>query len=283
MFVILGASGHVGTELVKALRAAGQPVLAVVHDAEKATGLSGAGVEVVVVDLRDGTALNPVFRHGTRAFLLNPPGDPTGDANMQELATARSITGALADSGLEKIVVASTYGAQPGEAVGDLSTLHEFEQLAVASGIPAAINRGAYYFSNLDILAEPAREGTLPTGFPEDFLLPMVDASDLAAAAAERLQSGIDDVGVRYVEGPERHTFGDVARSFARHLGRQVAVVTTPREGLADSYRQVGFSGVSALSFARMTEATLDGPELPEHPWRGKMALDAYVARLLQK
>ena len=281
MFVILGASGNVGSEVVKALEAAGQPVLAVVHSADKGAALRSELVEAVVADLRDSAALRAVFKRGKRAFLLNPPGNPMGDSNAEELATGKSITDALEGSGLEKIVVASTYGAQQGEAIGDLSTLFDFEQHVKASGIPAAINRGAYYFSNLAMLVEPANEGVLPTGFPEDFVLPMVAASDLGAAAAERLQSGVEDVGIAYVEGPERYSFGDVARSFSRALGREVKVVTTPREGLAGSYREIGFSEASAASFARMTEATLDGPELPERPWRGKVGLDGYVEGLV--
>lgn len=202
MFVVLGATGHVGSAVVEMLRAAGEPVLAVVHSAEKAASVKSANVEPVVVDVEDSAALRAVFRRGTRAFLLNPPGDPGGDSNEQQLTTARSITDGLRDSGLEKIVVASTYGAQRGEAIGDLSTLYEFERGALASGIPAAINRGAYYFTNLDMLVDVAKEGALPTAFPADFVLPMVAPADLGKAAAERLMSSVDDIGIQYVEGP---------------------------------------------------------------------------------
>lgn len=281
MFIILGAGGNVGSEVVKALSAAGQQVIAVLHSPDKADVIRSDRVEPVVVDVADSAALRAVFRRGKRAFLLNPPGDPTGDTNTQELATARSITAALAGSGLEKVVVASTYGVQPGDNIGDLSTLHEFERLAEASGIPAAINRGAYYFTNLAMLAEPARTGTLPTPFPADLILPMVAAADLGAAAADRLQSPVDDIGVVRVEGPERYTFGDVAAAFARHLGRDVAVATIPRDQWEESFRAVGFSPESARSFVRMTEATANGPELPASPRRGVVTLDAYVRQLV--
>lgn len=130
--------------------------------------------------------------------------------------------------------------------MGDLSTLFEFERAALASGIPAAINRGAYYFTNLDMLVEPAKAGAVPTPFLTDFLLPMVAPADLGAAAADRLQSPVDDVGIAHVEGPKRHTFADVA-----------------------------------AAFARMTAATVDGPDLPGKPRRGRIALDNYVAGLM--
>nr|WP_314260353.1 NAD(P)H-binding protein [uncultured Devosia sp.] len=282
MFIVLGASGNIGSQVTKILSQAGEPVLAVVHSADKADAIRTETVEPVVADLRDSDALRRIFRRGQRAFLLNPPGDPTGDSNASELETAHSIADALADSGLEKIVLASTYGAQPGDGIGDLSTLYEFEQLAGASGIPLAINRGAYYFSNLEILADAARDGVLPTAFPADFTLPMVSPQDLGVAAAERLLSGVDDVGIRYVEGPARYSFGDVAACFSQHLGRDVRVQTTPRDQWEESFKAVGFSAATAGAFARMTEATLDGPELPDNPIRGRVTLEDYIAGLLR-
>ena len=282
MFIILGASGNVGSAVVKALGAEGQPVLAVLHSAEKAGPLAAEGAETVVADVADSAALRGLFRRGKRAFLLNPSGDTRADSNAMELATAKSITDALVGSGLEKVVLASTYGARPGNGVGDLTTLYDFEQRAKASGIPVAINRGAYYFTNLAMLAEPARSGTLPSPFDRAKQLPMVDPSDLGAVAAERLQSPIEDTDIVYVEGPERYTFGDVAAAFERHLGREVTLVTTPRDQLVKSFRDIGFSEAAAQSYARMTEATIDEEAPVQFPRRGRVTLDAYVAGLVR-
>ncbi len=281
MFVVLGATGHIGANLVRALDQAGQRVIAVLHDAEKAGDMATARVEPAVVDVTDTEALRTVLRCGHRAFLLNPPADTSGDTNATELATARSITDALEGSGLEKIVVASTYGAQKGEAIGDLSVLYEFEQRAKASGIPTAIDRGAYYFTNLDMLLEPAKDGMLPTAFPAGMELPMVSPVDLAEAAYRRLVSPTDDVGIRHVEGPETYTFQDVANAFSATLGRPVTVETTPREKWEESFRDAGFSKEAARAYARMTAATVDGPARPKDPIRGSVSLQAHIDALV--
>jgi hypothetical protein len=55
---------------------------------------------------------------------------------------------AVNGSALEKVVAASTYGAQQGDALGDLSTLCQLEEGLRSQPIPAAINRGAYYMTN---------------------------------------------------------------------------------------------------------------------------------------
>lgn len=54
----------------------------------------------------------------------------------------------------------STYGAMEGDGIGDLTVLYESERLAEASAVPAGINRAAYFYTNLDMLLEPARQGS---------------------------------------------------------------------------------------------------------------------------
>jgi len=283
MFIVLGASGNVGSAVVETLKAANQKIIAVTHSRENVTALDQDNVEVAAVDVKDSAALRDVFRRGRRAFLLNPPGDNAGDVNAAELTTARSITEALLDSGLEKIVVHSTYGAQPGDAIGDLSVLYQFEQWTAESGIPAAINRAAYYFTNLAANAENAKDGTIVTPFAADFEMPMVAPADLGRVGAERLMSGLDDVGIADVEGPKRYTFEDVAAAFAEKFGRPVSVQTMPRDQWEESFRSVGFSAEAAASYASMTEATISGAgNFPSAPRRGTVTLEEFIAALPQ-
>lgn len=85
-----------------------------------------------MVDARDPEALRSAFSRGRRAFLLNPPADPSTDTDEEESATARAILRALDGSNLEKVVAASTMGAVAGEALkprtGDSSILYELEK-----------------------------------------------------------------------------------------------------------------------------------------------------------
>lgn len=282
MYVILGASGHIGSAVIDALRGSGEKVIAVVHSTQKAEAIDRDGVEPVVADVADAARLRSILQRGRRAFLLNPPADTKGDTNAGELKTVRSIAAALEDSGLEKLVVASTYGALDGDGIGDLSVLYEFERLVKVSGVPAAINRGAYYFTNLDMLMQHAKEtGHLPTPFPADMKMPMVSPSDLGEAAAARLKSPISDIGIDYIEGPERYSFADVAKAFSSLLGRPVTTETIPREKFEDYYLGLGFSWAAARCYARMTEVTIDtGFEMPDRRHWGRMTLDQHLGAL---
>ena len=130
------------------------------------------------------------------------------------------------------------------------------------------------------MLLEPARDGVLRTPFPGDMRLPMVSPADIAKAAASRLLSEAGDVGIRYVEGPRRYTFDDVATAFSTALGRPVRLETIPRYRWQESFRAAGFSPEAARAYARMTAATVDGPELPADPIRGDVALLDHIKRL---
>lgn len=156
MHIILGASGHVGSVLAKELLAQGEPVLVVLHDEQKAADWQRQGAQTVVADVYDTDALREVFRRGQRLFLLNPPAAPATDTATEERRTLASILTAIDGSGLEKIVAESTYGAQPGERLGDLGVLYEMEQALAAQPIPATIIRAAYYLSNWDAALKTA-------------------------------------------------------------------------------------------------------------------------------
>jgi|GEM_PF-78823 len=278
MFIVLGASGHVGSAVARTLLEAGQPVTAVLHGAKDVDEWAARGAETCVVDVLDIDALREVLSRGRRAFLLNPPADPATDTDVGERTTALSIARALVGSGLEKAVAASTMGAQPGVRCGDLNTLYEFEQALEAVDVPVVINRGAYYFSNWDLQLDEAKGGHLTTMLPADLKMPMVAPEDLGRAAAQRLMEPDLASAIYSVEGPERYSPRDVADAFARSLGRDVELVVLPREHWISAYKEQGFSQAAAESYAKMTAVSVDdGFETPEDSDRGSITLQAYI------
>ncbi|TCS12308.1 NmrA family NAD(P)-binding protein [Caulobacter sp. BK020] len=283
MFVVLGASGHVGSAVAETLLEAGEPVTVVVRSAEKAAAWRARGAQAAVADVLDPDGLRAVLRRGRRAFLLNPPAAPSTDTEVEEHRTVAGIVAALEGSGLEKVVAESTYGAQPGQRCGDLNVLYDFEQALAVQPIPATVQRTAYYMSNWDAALDQARQGVLPTMLPADLKLPMVAPVDLGRAAADFLREPIGQDGIRYVEGPARYSPADVAAAFARALGRPVEVSVTPRDQWEQAYRDLGFSEAAAESYTRMTQATADGPLEPEAPRRGSVTLERYVAELVRR
>lgn len=282
MFIVIGANGRVGSAVASTLLNAGRRVTAVIHGDDADWRKRGA--RTAVVDVRNTDDLRAVFRTGTRAFLLNPNADVSTDTDREEHATVRSIVAALEGSGLEKVVAASTYGAQPGERCGDLNVLYDFEQALAAQPIPATIQRGAYYMSNWDDLLDAAKGGVLPTMLSADMKVPMVAPADLGKAAARRLLEPPRHHDVHYVEGPERYSPQRVADIFAAALGNPVKVEVIPRDQWIAAYRKLGFSAAAAESYARMTAVSVDSGFAMSEPFeRGETTLEDYIGALIGK
>lgn len=231
MHIILGGTGRVGSSVARALLKRGESVTVITRDADHAVDLKAAGARIVVADIRDSDGLRQVFRSGRRAFILNPPAAPSTDTDKEERTNLAAIVTALEGSGLEKLVLASTYGARPGEQCGDLTVLYEFEVALRKQSIPAAVNRGAYYMSNWGGMLDAIRaSGRLPSFLPADLSIPMVAPQDLGKAAANRLIGPIENTELKYVEGPQRYTPRDVANAFSETLAMPVEVEVIPRE-----------------------------------------------------
>lgn len=279
MYIILGGTGRVGSATAHALLRRGEAVTIVTRDAAHAGDLKRAGARVAAVDIRDVRALRDIFRQGRRAFLLNPPAEPSTDTDAEERANVAAIIDALEGSGLEKVVAASTYGARPGERCGDLTVLYEFEQALRGQPIPAAINRAAYYMSNWAGMLDAVRgSGRLPSFFPADFRLPMVAPQDVGEAAARRLLEPLDATGLHHVEGPAWYSARDVADAFSQALGMPVEVDTIARDAWEEAFLELGFTPAAASSYACMTDVVLAGKmERTGEPERGATGLAGYI------
>ena len=104
MYVILGATGHVGSAAADDLIRAGKPVTVVTRDEEKAASWQSRGAEAAVLDVTDVNALRSAFKRGRRAFLLNPPAPPSTSVDqhvrVQVRHSSRSAMSQGATSGL---------------------------------------------------------------------------------------------------------------------------------------------------------------------------------------
>jgi uncharacterized protein YbjT (DUF2867 family) len=283
MHIILGATGRVGSAVAMTLLEQGEPVTVVTRDPRRAEAFTRRGAVAAVADVHDVDALRSVLQQGRSAFLLMPPADPSTDTVAEERRAVASIARALKGTHLRKVVVQSTYGAQPGDGLGDLAVLYDLEQAVAELEVPASVIRAAYYMSNWDSALGTARdEGVVHTFFPRDFSLPMVAPGDVGRAAARLLTTQVDHTGVHYVEGPAAYSADDVARACAEALGRDVRTVEVPRSEWLDTFRSLGFSAAAAASYARMTEIAMDGTERPAAPERGRTTLTAYVSGLVR-
>jgi uncharacterized protein YbjT (DUF2867 family) len=285
MHIILGATGHIGSAVAEALLQQNEQVTVITRDNKKQSQWQDKGAQVAVVDVLRTKELRQVFCSGKRLFLLNPPADPATDTVAEEQKTLASILAALKDSGIEKVIAESTYGAQPGEGNGDLSVLYDMEQGLAEQRIPASIIRAAYYMSNWDASLQTAlEEGKVHTFYPADFKLPMVAPNDVGQFAAQLMIEPVENTGLYYIEGPETYSSTDVATAFAKALQKEVYAETIPQKQWEQVLTGMGFSEKAAASMTAMTATTLDNRYTkPDAPITGTITLEEYISNLVQK
>jgi uncharacterized protein YbjT (DUF2867 family) len=284
MYIVLGGTGHVGSATVAGLLKRGEAVTLVTRGGAVAEEWKARGARIAIADVRDVESLRRVFKEGKRLLLVNPPADPATDTDAEERRTGSSIALALEGSELERIVVQSTYGARPGERIGDLGTLYELERAVRARSMTATMLRAAYFMSNWDFALETAlKDGVVQSLFPADFRLAMVAPTDIGELAARLLTDPAEPGPLHHVEGPERYTPSQVASAFGNALGKRVSLVTIPRSEWKSTFESMGFSKPAAESYVGMTSVTVDEEyALADSPERGKVSLEQYVAELVR-
>ncbi|MFE3259179.1 SDR family oxidoreductase [Nocardia sp. NPDC059229] len=222
MIVVTGATGNVGSALVRELAEAGEKVVAVSRG-EKPVDLP-EGAEHRRADIGELDSFAEAVAGARALFLLiTGPQLVTGPAAAEVLET-------VAAAGVRRVAFLSSQGAvtRPGSD-GYARTL-EFEQALAASDLEWTVLRPGGFFSNTFAWIEPVRaERMIPAPFG-DVGLPQVDPADIAAMAAAALREDGHDRQIYTVTGPELVTPRQQAQALAAALGEPLRFAELTRE-----------------------------------------------------
>ena len=197
--LVTGATGNVGSHVVRELQARGAPVRAFVRDPGKLSG-----VELAVGDFSDPASIRRALTGVDRVFLSSADGPG-------KVAHETAVIDAAAAAGVELIVKASTMHARVGSPLKPFDWNARSERHLKASGVPAVVLASCFYMTNLLAAAEPVRrQGVLPAP-AGDGAVAMIDPRDVAAVAAVAL-TGDGHAGRTYpLTGPEALTYARIA------------------------------------------------------------------------
>lgn len=283
MNIITGGTGHVGSALADALLKKGKKVTIISRNSEKAQEWISKGANFAVADIYDTPALHEIFKKGKTIFVLNPSADPMTDTTVQERKTVASLVEALKYSGVERIVVESTAGAQPGNNNGDLGILYELEQQISRLDYSYSIIRPAYYMSNWDSSLKMISEnGELISFIPAELKIPMVAPRDIGELAAT-LMTEKNSPKLNQIQGPEMYSPNDVAVAFSKALHKEIRLKVIPKEKRKSTYKSMGFSEQAAESYSRMTEISVNsGFKMEDNFVKGATTLQQYIDELVK-
>jgi NAD(P)H dehydrogenase (quinone) len=241
MYAITGITGKVGGELARTLRAAGQPVRAVVRDAGKGREWAALGCEVAVAAMEDAPALTKAFTGATGVFILPPPIFDPEPGYKEARAVIDSVVQALKAAKPSKVVSLSTIGADAAQ--DNLLSQHTVIEAALRTlPMPVTLLRPAWFIDNAAWDVPSARDTGLIHSFllPTDKAIPMVAAQEVGQAAARLVQEDWTGKRVVELEGPSRVSPDDLAAAFASAFGKPVRAVPVPRESWEQLFRSQG-------------------------------------------
>ncbi|MEU0806668.1 NAD(P)H-binding protein [Streptomyces sp. NPDC005970] len=217
MILVTGATGNIGSALLKELRASGAgPLRGLTRDAARA-GFP-AGVEAVEGDFARAATLKPAL-HGVRSLFL--PSRMGPDADILDVAR---------QAGVEHVVLVSSITVQTHPHLGPAEENLAVERLLQGSGMAWTILRPTQFASNALWWADAIR-GREPVRLPyADVGLPAVHPADIAAVAGAALTEPGHRGRTYALTGPERVTARQQVEAIAAALGREAPVAEISRE-----------------------------------------------------
>ncbi len=141
--LVFGATGLTGIQVVKSLQNKGFKVRAVVRDPQKALAKSGAGVDILTLDLKDTAELNKALA-GVQVIISALGSQNTKDPDEKEQVEhifVANLAVAAREAGIEHIVMCSSIGADKPEKFPFIEAVLR----AKAKGEAALWNSGVTY------------------------------------------------------------------------------------------------------------------------------------------
>lgn len=219
MIVITGATGTIGSEIVRQLAERGVKVRAVTRNPEAAR--VPEGVEVVRGDYLDPASLAAAFEGADAAFL-------NGQVSIDDTDTDTALIEAARQAGVPRLVKLSAIST--GDTLlGPFTTWHMPGERAISeSGAAWTILRPSSFASNTLSWVAPIRAGEPVPNMTGTGAQGVVDPRDIAAVAVEVLLSDAHAGRVYTLTGPQAIAVPEQAAILGAALGRSLEVAEVP-------------------------------------------------------
>ncbi|WP_338494789.1 NAD(P)H-binding protein [Streptomyces sp. SJL17-4] len=237
MILVTGATGNIGSALLKELHASGAgPLRGLTRDASRA--VFPGGVEAVEGDFAQPASLKPALRGVRSLFLVSRLGS---DAEILEAAS---------QAGVEHVVLVSSITVQTHPHLGPAGENLAVEQLLKASGMAWTILRPTQFASNALMWAASIRGHETVRAPYAETALPTIHPADIAAVARVSLTEPGHHGRTYALTGPEPVTARQQVEAIAAELGREVP--------FAEISRRQAHAQMAAVFGAEAAEAVLD-------------------------
>lgn len=223
--LVAGASGQLGSVIVRQLAAAGVPVRAVARNRQKLETLKAPGVEIVPVDLMNLAALTDACRGVGQIVSTanNNMGSGATSPMKMDLSAHQNLCAAARNAGVRRLIYLSARGIEQDSPVDIFRIKWYIEDAIRRSGVPYVIVRPTAFMDVWvdQIVADGIRKkGTATIFGPGTARMNYIAVEDVAAfvvkiLAREEIANEVIDIG-----GPSTLSMNELATLVERQLGR---------------------------------------------------------------
>jgi uncharacterized protein YbjT (DUF2867 family) len=270
MYVIFGATGHVGSVIANKLLLQGEKIRVLGRKVETLSALANKGAEAFSVDVMDRVSLAEPLSGARAAFLMIPPSLTSEDYRRDQEIMGESIAAAVEKSKLQYAVVLSSIGAQAPSGTGPIAGLHSLEEkLNRISSLNVLYLRAGFFMEN-HLMAIPTIKimGVLGTGWRPDVPVPQIAARDIGEYAAQRLLN-LDFAGkqIRELLGPRDVTLQESTVIIGKAIGKpDLPYVQFSYDQVQQALTSMGVPAKSAASLVEMYRGANEGLVVHQEP-----------------
>lgn len=277
--LLTGATGYVGGRLLRRLEAGGRRVRCLARRAGALEGRVGPTTEVVEADLLDPSSLPRALEGVSAAFYLVHSMGSGADFARQDREAARAFGEAARQAGVERIVYLGGLGRSGPGLSEHLRSRQETGDLLRAGGVPVIELRASIILGSGSLSFEMIRglvdrlpvmicprwvsRPTQPIAV-DDVLAYLVAALDLPPDARGRVYE---------IGGPDRVSYADLMREYARQRGLERILIPVPLLSLRLSSLWLGLVtplyarvGRKLIESVRNATVVLDDAALRDFP-----------------
>ncbi len=267
LYVITGATGHIGQKIAEKLLAQNKKVRAIGRSVEKLKKLGEKGAEVFVGNVENPEDMTRAFQGAKALFLMIPPDYKAVDFRKYQNRVSESYEKAIKVSGVRYVVNLSSLGAHRPDKLGPINGLYDNEQrLNKIAGVHIVHLRPTYFmenhFGSLGLIKQAGINGSAMKG---DVAIPQIATSDIAEVAAQYLlKLDFAGQGVHELLGPRDLTLQEATSILGKAIGKpDLKYVQFSYDDTEKALTGMGFSKDVARLFNEMAKGFSEGLAKP--------------------
>ena len=233
MILLTGATGYVGGRLMRRLESDGRALRCLVRRPDQFRGRAASTTEIAPGDITDRESVARALAGVEFAYYLVHSMGAGEDFEERDRLAASIFASEAARAGVKRIVYLGGLGDSTSELSAHLRSRHEVGEILARSGVPTlelrasiVIGSGSLSFELVRSLVE--RLPAMITPRWVGVLAQPIAIDDVLDYLIESLEIPLPASRVYEVGGPDRVSYGDLMREYARQRGLHRFMVSVP-------------------------------------------------------